>query len=149
MKHNERAALRIALLVLFASCADSGTNKSNAITDPPPNASSQYGSTTVSTPYPSSARTAPVVMDPCLVGIWKTVSIVSVNNGSVKQGGGGATVTFQADGIQMVDYTGMEPLMSGGERPDRIIWEGKSAAIISSADGKAHVIEGRGYDVTW
>lgn len=139
----------LATVSLFVSCTGSGTNRADATGDPAYNSSSQYGSTTASTPYPSSSRTAPVVMDPCLIGTWKTVSIVSLNNGWVKQGGGGATVTFQADGLQMVDYTGMDPLSDGGEKPGRITWEGKSAAIISTADGKAHVIEGRGYDLTW
>jgi hypothetical protein len=87
-------------------------------------------------------------MDPCLVGTWKTESIIQLDGGYITRGGGGATVTFRADGLQLVDYTGMEPMMGGNEKPIRLTWEGQASAIISAAEGKARVVEGRDTDLT-
>ncbi len=118
-------ALKDTLADLLNKLGDCGSKKS----EPKPS------------PSPISGTTKGAI-DSCLVGTWRSESIVSEVG---YKGGAGIVLTIKPDGLETIDYNGMKPIEGNGETH---LWRGVVEAYFTTSNGTATVTKAGKTDLT-
>ena len=92
-------------------------------------------------PKPSPAPISGAI-DSCLVGTWRSESLVSEVG---YKGGAGIVLTIKPDGLETIDYNGMKPIEGNGETH---LWRGIVEAYFTTSNGTATITKAGKTDLT-
>ena len=108
-----------------------------------PSGPATSGTPTPGTPVGTASPPAAAnVIDGCLVGAWRSESLVSEVG---YKGGAGIVLTIKPDGAETIDYNGMKPIEGGGETH---LWGGIVEAYFTTSKGTATVTKAGKTDLT-
>jgi hypothetical protein len=135
-KSDRAYAMRLCGLAL-AAVALVGCDASSTLTDP------QQSSSAPATPQTSALPSSNGALDSCLIGSWREVSnesdldLSGVGGAKARVRGAGRTLTFRADGTELVDYG--DGVTQSGRSADGVLVErtitGTVEYRVSSRDG--------------
>jgi hypothetical protein len=104
----------------------------------PPKKDASTSPSTTKDAKPRVATGQKGAIDPCLVGTWRSESIVNIVG---YRGGSGIVMTIKGDGSITIDYNQMESLEAEvGTKDSRNVWKGTATGHITTSNGIATII---------